>query len=54
MLIRLLKDRRGATAIEYGLIVALIVLVVVVGISLLGDATQERYENIATQVDDAM
>lgn len=36
MLIRLLKDRRGATAIEYGLIAALISMACVIAFQSLG------------------
>jgi pilus assembly protein Flp/PilA len=36
MLIRLLKDRRGATAIEYGLIAALIAMACIIAFQSLG------------------
>ena len=44
------KDDRGATAIEYGLIVALIVIVVVVGVSALGGSTSGTWGNMAGKV----
>ena len=36
-LIRFLKDEEGAAAVEYGLLAALIAMVVIVGVRLLGD-----------------
>ena len=36
MLYRFLKDESGATAIEYGLIAALVSVVIIAGLSLLG------------------
>ncbi|NIJ07759.1 pilus assembly protein Flp/PilA [Sphingomonas vulcanisoli] len=47
---KLLDDRRGAAAIEYGLIVALVVIVAVVGISALGNRSGGLWGNVAAQV----
>lgn len=44
---RFAADRRGATAIEYSLIAALIALVILTGVASLGQAIQGRYNNIA-------
>ncbi|HTV70056.1 MAG TPA: Flp family type IVb pilin [Rhizobiaceae bacterium] len=44
---RFLKDESGATAIEYGLIAALIALAIMVGAGQLGNALNERFQNIA-------
>ncbi len=38
-------DERGTTAIEYGLIVALIVVVVIVGMQAVGDAITVNFYN---------
>lgn len=38
-LVRLTRDRRGATAIEYGLILALVFLGMLVALTLLADKT---------------
>lgn len=42
---RFLADRGGATAIEYGLIVALLSLVVVAGIGSVGNAVEDMFAN---------
>lgn len=42
---RYLADRGGATAIEYGLIVGLISLVIVVGIGAVGSAVEDMFAN---------
>ena len=47
---RLCRDARGATAIEYGLIVSLIVIVVMSGISGLGGQTGGMWGNLANKV----
>jgi len=40
------RDDRAATAVEYGLLVALLALSIVSAISALGNPTQNNYENI--------
>lgn len=47
MLYRFLKDERGATAIEYGLIATLIVVAIIGGITAVGNATIYHLNNIA-------
>jgi len=47
---RLAQDRRGASAMEYGLILALIFVVMMASISVLGDSTRGAWGNIATKV----
>lgn len=44
---------RGATAVEYGLIVALIVLGMIAGLTSLGNATGQLWGNISQQVQQA-
>lgn len=44
---RLRQDRRGATAIEYGLIAAAIAVAIITGVSLVGDALAETFNKIA-------
>ena len=41
------RDRCGATAIEYGLIAALIALVVVGGVTTLGSATRAAFLSVS-------
>ncbi|WP_260483151.1 Flp family type IVb pilin [Sphingomicrobium flavum] len=45
-LMKALRDTSGATAVEYGLICALIVLACVGGMSVLGDGVDEHYQGI--------
>jgi len=45
-----LRNDRGATAVEYGLMVALIAIVIIVAVSLLGSNLQGLFNNVATSV----
>ena len=47
------NDESGATAIEYGLIAALIALAIVAGAGALGTALDEQFQGIATRLNDA-
>lgn len=47
---RLLVDRRGATAIEYGLIAALIVIGMMAGLSLFADTAINMWNNVSNEV----
>jgi len=47
---RFLRDDRGATAIEYALIAALVALAIMVGAGALGNNLNARYGAIANQV----
>ncbi len=49
-----LDNEDGATAIEYGLIAALIAIVIVAGITALRVAMVDMYESIEDTVDNAM
>ena len=46
----ILRDRQGATAIEYGLIVGLIVIVIIAGISGLAGTTIGMWNNVSEKV----
>lgn len=48
---RFLKDESGATAIEYGLIAALIAIVVIGGATLVGESLEKVFGNIAGALD---
>lgn len=50
---RFVKDESGATAIEYGLIAALIAVTIIVGAGLVGDNINSRFEQIADAVGNA-
>lgn len=47
---KLAKDCSGPTAIEYGLIAALIAVVTIAGLTTLGNTLNARYNSIATNV----
>jgi pilus assembly protein Flp/PilA len=49
---RFVKDESGATAIEYGLIAALIALAIVAGATALGNAIGTMFNEIATDLGD--
>jgi pilus assembly protein Flp/PilA len=47
---KLWEDRSGPTAIEYGLIAALIAIVTIAGLTTLGNNLNTRYNQLATTV----
>lgn len=49
---KLRKSEEGATAIEYGLIAALIAVVTIGGIGAVGTSLNTQFGNISTAVDD--
>jgi pilus assembly protein Flp/PilA len=49
-LTKLLRDQTGPTAIEYGLIAALIAVVTIAGLTTLGTTLNSRYNAIATDI----
>ena len=49
-LIRFFKDEEGATAVEYGLMVALIAVVIIGVVSLLGTNLSTKFNNVATRI----
>jgi pilus assembly protein Flp/PilA len=50
LLSRFTKDESGATAIEYGLIAALIALAIIAGAGMVGDSLDARFEEIAGEL----
>lgn len=48
-----LKDEEGATMVEYGLMVALIAVVAMVGAALLGENVNTKFNEVASAVDGA-
>ncbi|MCO5072038.1 MAG: Flp family type IVb pilin [Rhizobiaceae bacterium] len=50
---RFAKDESGATAIEYGLIAALIALAIMVGAGALGNSLNSQFSFIASKLDAA-
>ena len=49
-LTKFFKDEDGATAVEYGLMVALIAAVVIAGATLLGTSTNETFTKVGNKV----
>ena len=47
---RFLKDESGATAIEYGLIVSLIAVVIIAGVTAVGKAVNTTFTGFSTGV----
>ncbi len=47
---QLWNDQEGATAVEYGLMVALIAAVIIVAVTALGTGTQATFNNVAGQI----
>lgn len=50
---RLLKDESGATAIEYGLIAALISVMIIAGATVVGTQLETLFNNIGTDLSTA-
>lgn len=47
------KDEKGATAIEYGLIAALVSIVIITGLTLVGDQVGGAFNDVGTEIQDA-
>jgi len=47
---RFIKDESGATAIEYGLIAALIAVVIITGVTAIGTQLNTKFTAIASSV----
>ena len=45
-----LNRDRGATAVEYGLLVALIAVVIIVGVTALGTKLNDLFNNVSTKL----
>lgn len=52
-MLELLRDQRGATAIEYGLICALLVLAMMVGLQTFADSASGMFDDVSTTTRDA-
>jgi pilus assembly protein Flp/PilA len=53
MLDRVMRDIRGATAVEYGFIIALVVLAMMVALGNVADVTVNMWGNINAKVQNA-
>ena len=50
MLINFFKDEDGVTAIEYGLIAALIAVVIITAVTLVGDSLENTFNYIGGEI----
>jgi len=50
---KLVKDESGATAIEYGLIAALVAVAAIVGMTALGTSLNGIFTNVSTELNNA-
>jgi len=53
MVKKFFRDEAGATAVEYGLMVALIAVVIIVAVTTLGQNLNAKFDNVATTVGNA-
>ena len=53
-MIGFIKDEDGATAIEYGLIAALVAVACITALSAMGDSLVAIFEEVSTQLDTAI
>jgi pilus assembly protein Flp/PilA len=53
LIARFVKDESGATAIEYGLIAALIAMAIIVSAGLIGNELDTKFNSIATSLNTA-
>ncbi|WP_085340776.1 Flp family type IVb pilin [Aquidulcibacter paucihalophilus] len=54
MILKKLKNQRGATAIEYGLIAALMMIVMIPAMQMVGGNTNGMYDRITNKIVEAM
>ncbi|MBA4808304.1 Flp family type IVb pilin [Brevundimonas sp.] len=54
LIARFLRDDRGATALEYGLICALIVLVIISGLAAIGGSNEGSFNQMMQKISDAL
>ena len=50
LMTRFTRDESGATAIEYGLIAALIAVVIIGALSLLGTSLEAKFNEVSTEL----
>lgn len=50
-IMKIMKDESGATAIEYGLIAALIAVVIIAAVTLIGTRLRETFYEVANNLD---
>lgn len=53
-LLRFFKDEDGVTAIEYGLIAAMVAIVIIAGLTILGPALNTAFTTVGNKVNTAV
>jgi len=53
MIAKFFSDESGATAIEYGLIAALVAVVIITGLTALGTSLNSKFNTVSTTVNAA-
>lgn len=53
MVKKFFQDESGASAVEYGLLVALIAVVIIAAVTALGENLSEKFNTVATTVENA-
>ena len=53
LMTKFVKDESGATAIEYGLIAALIAVAMIAGATAIGDQLNKKFDEVAGAIDSA-
>ncbi|QTG80815.1 Flp family type IVb pilin [Arthrobacter crystallopoietes] len=48
---RLSREEKGATAVEYGIMVALIAVVIIVAVNLIGGSLSDAFDGVACELD---
>lgn len=51
--VRLRRDEKGATAVEYGIMVALIAVVIIAAVTLLGSTLGDMFGDVKCQITDS-
>jgi len=50
---RFLRDEEGATAVEYGIMVSLIAVVIIAAVAVIGDKIEDAFQKVANCVTNA-
>ena len=53
MIAKFLRDESGATAIEYGLIAALVSVAAITALSAMGDSLSTMFQTVSSELDNA-
>ena len=54
MLTKFFRDEQGVTAIEYGLIAALIAIAIIVALTAMGDALSSNFNEVSSSLNNAI